>query len=370
MGVKLEAVKTSSVEDFYVAVATVRSKTTTILSSKVMGYITAIHVREGDRVRPGQLLIEIDNREAATQVRRAQAGLREAQEMLQETERMIKASESAQTAAEAEQTLAASTFNRYQALLERKSVSQQEFEEAQARYLAKSAEAERVKEVLRSVQAKREQALARIDQAKAEVAQAEILSDYGRILSPFRGMVTSKQTEVGVLATPGIPLLTIEDDFRYRLEATVEESLLRRIRLGDPVRFSIDALGDQEWMGRVAEKQPGSDPASRSSIVKIDLPETFIQKASEQGLRSGLFGKARFLVGKKRAMIIPRRAILQQGQLLQVYAVDDQQIAHLRLIKTGKKHGEGVEVLSGLRDRERVVVDGVERVRDGVRVEF
>ena len=368
-GLKVETVKAFPQEDFYEAAATVRSKTTSVLSSRIMGYIVAIHVREGDRVRAGQLLVEIENREAAAQLRKAQAGLREAQEMLQETERMIQANESAKTAAEAEQSLAASTFNRYQALLERKSVSQQEFDEIQARYRGKTAEVERIKEMLGSMQAKKEQVLARIDQANAEISQAQVYFDYGRIQSPLQGIVTQKQAEVGVLAAPGVPLLTLEDDARYRLEATVEESKLGKIRLGDSVRVIIDALGDQEMTGRVGEVQPIADPASRSSVVKIDLPESMIKKAPGRILRSGLYGKARFAVGKKEIITIPHKAIFQRGQLLQVFVVDPSQTARLRLIKTGKIYGERIEVLSGLGEGEKIIVQGLERVNDGTRVE-
>jgi RND family efflux transporter MFP subunit len=369
-GVKVEIVKASTQDDFYEAVATVRSKTTSVLSSRIMGYILAIHVREGDRVQAGQLLMEIENREAAAQLRKAQAGLREAQEMLRETERLIQASESAKTAAEAEQSLAASTFNRYEALLERKSVSQQEFDEVQARYRGKTAEVERIKEMLRSMQARKEQVLARIDQAKAEISQAQVYVDYGRIQSPLHGIVTRKQAEVGSLAAPGGPLLTLEDDARYRLEAMVEESKLGKIRLGDSVRVTIDALGGQEWTGRVGEVQPTADPASRSSLVKIDLPESMIKKVTPgRILRSGLYGKARFAVGKKEIIAIPHKAIFQRGQLLQVFVVDSSQMARLRLIKTGKIYGDRIEVLSGLGEGEKVIVEGVERVNDGNRIE-
>jgi membrane fusion protein, multidrug efflux system len=368
-GVKVETVKASSQEDFYEAAATVRSKTTSVLSSRIMGYILAIHVREGDRIRAGQLLVEIENREAAAQWRKAQAGLREAQGMLQETERMIQANESAKTAAEAEQSLAASTFNRYQALLERKSVSQQEFDEIQARYRGKTAEVERIKEMLRSMEAKREQVLARIDQAKTEISKAQVYVDYGRVRSPLHGIVTQKQAEVGVLASPGAPLLTLEDDTRYRLEATVEESKLGKIRLGDSVRVTIDALGNQEMTGRVVEVQPTADPASRSSVVKIELPETLIKKASRGILRSGLYGKARFAVGKKEVITIPHKAIFQRGQLIQVFVVDSSHTARLRLIRTGKVYGERIEILSGLGEDEKIIVEGIERVNDGNRVE-
>ncbi len=368
-GVRVEEVKASTQEDIYEAAATVLSKTISVLSSRIMGSIVAIHVKEGDRVQPGQLLVEIDNREAAAQLKKAQAGLREAQEMLQETEGMIQATKSARTAAEAEQSLAASTFNRYQALLERKSVSQQEFDEAQARYRGKTAEVERAKEMIRSMQARREQALARIHQAKAEISQAQVFVGYGRIRSPLQGIVTQKQAEVGVLAAPGASLLILEDDARYRLEAAVEESRLGRIRLGDAVRVSIYALGDQEWTGRVGEIQPTADPATRSSLVKIDLPESLIKKSPGRILRSGLYGKARFAVGKKKIITIPHKAVFQRGQLVQVFVVDPSQTARLRLIKTGKVHGERIEVLSGLGEGEKIIVEGVERVNDGNRIE-
>jgi RND family efflux transporter MFP subunit len=291
--------------------------------------------------------------------------LREAQEMLQEAEQTARAYESARVAAEADQTLAASTFNRYQALLERKSVSQQEFDEAQARYRGKTAEMNRAKEMLQSVQARKEQALARIDQARSDVAQAQILVDYGVIRSPLRGVVTIKQAEVGALASPGTPLLTIEDHTRYRLEANVEETMLGRIRLGEPVRVAIDALGIQEVVGRVGEIQPGSDPGSRSSVVKIDLPGNAGKEGAVPILRSGLFGKARFPIGKKQGITIPQRAIVERGQLLQLFVVDPKGRAFMRMIRTGKTFGDRVEVLSGLNDGDRIIVEGVEKVRDG-----
>jgi len=368
-GVKVETVKAFPVEDFYEAVGTVRSKTTSLLSPKIMGYILSVHVREGDQVTPGQLLIEIDNREASAQLRRAQAGVWEAQEMLQETERTARAFESAKAAAEADQALAASTFKRYQPLLERKSVSQQEFDEVHARYRAKTAEAERAKDMFQSVQSKREQALARIDQAKAEVVQAQVLVDYGRLYSPLRGMVASKQAEVGALAAPGSPLLTIEDDTHYRLEASLEETMIGKIRLGEPVGVSIGGLGEQWLEGQVGEVQPAADPASRTSIVKINLPENIGRKGSIRVLRSGLFGKARFPIAKRPVMAIPQKAVLQQGQLLEVFVVDRDNRAHLRLLSTGRAYGDRVEVLSGINEGDRIITEGAEKVKEGNKIE-
>lgn len=367
-GVRVEVLQNSPLEELYEAVGTVRSKATSVLSPRIMGHILAVYVREGDRVQPAQLLVEVDDRDAAAQLRKAQAGLREAREMLAEVEQNIKAAESAKASAEANKALATSTFHRYKALWERRSVSPQEFEEVQARYLTRTAEANRASEMVQALLARKEQVLSKIEQTRAEVDHAQLSVGYGRILSPLPGVVTAKQAEVGALAAPGVPLLTIEDDRHYRLEAAVEESQISKIRLGSPVRVRIDALGQMEWLGRVAEIAPAADPASRSSTVKIDLPEMG-EKAGRQILRSGLFGKARFPVGQRKAITIPQKAILQRGQLQEVYVVDSSDIARLRLIQTGKVYGERAEVLAGIHEGERVIVEGIEKVSDGIRVQ-
>ncbi len=360
--VPTEIVKTAAVADFYEAVGTVRSKTTTTLSSKVVGSVISMRVREGDRVRAGQLLAEIDSRDARVQTDKAQAGLREAQTSVDEVEKSIRAAEAAQAAAEASRNLAAATFKRYQALLARKSVSQQEFDEVQARYKVAEAEVERAERMRQSMQARRNQVTARIDQARADVAGAQVYAGYSRITSPINGVVTVKQAEVGTLAAPGAPLLTIEDGHNFRLEAAVEESRIRDVRLHQSVTVLIDALGGEELSGRVVEIAPATDPSSRSYTVRIELP-------SRSLLRSGLFGRARFTAGERNTITIPPKAIVQRGQLTGVYVIDSSGIARLRLITLGKATGERVEVLSGLSDGDRVVIDANAGVSDGSKVQ-
>ena len=365
---KVDTLKPSPVEDYYEAVGTVRSKTTSVLSSKIVGNIIAVHIREGSLTRLGQLLIEIDDRDINAQLKKAQAGFREAQDTLEEIEQIIRASESARDAAQANKVLAASTFQRYRALLEQRSVSQQEFDEMLAKNKVAEAEADRTDRMLQSILAKKNQVLARIEQAKAEVVNAQISLSYTRITSPINGVVTVKQADVGTLAAPGAPLLTIEDGAHYRLEATVEESQIRNIRLGNPVKVIVDALGE-EISSRVTEVVPTSDPASRSYVVKIDLPAAGRRSGSQSNLCSGLFGKARFAIRTREALLIPQTAILHRGQLVAVYALDSQEIAYLRLIKTGKPYGDRVEVLSGLNNGDRIIVDRVEEISDGNRIQ-
>jgi multidrug resistance efflux pump len=125
-------------------------------------------------VSVGQVLIEIDNRDANAQLQKAEAGLRQAQEGLAEVEQATNAAKSAQAAAEANRRLADSTYARYQSLFERKSVSPQEFDEAKAKQEMAQAEARRAGDTLKMLAAKRQQALAGIDQAKAEVTNAQV----------------------------------------------------------------------------------------------------------------------------------------------------------------------------------------------------
>jgi RND family efflux transporter MFP subunit len=218
------------------------------------------------------------------------------------------------------------------------------------------AEARRSADTLRMLAARRQQALAQIDRARAEVANAQVHFSYARIASPISGIVVTKHTEVGSTATPGAPLLTIEDGSRYRLEVAVEESHFGKIGMGRRARVRIDALGAGDMEGGVSEITPAADPMSRSYTVKIDLP-------ARQGLRSGLYGVARFTSGRKQAMVVLRKAVVERGQLVGVFVVDDASVARLRLVKTGKSYGENVEVLSGLSDGERIVVDGVANVK-------
>lgn len=364
-GVKIETVAKQSVDETYEAVGTVRARNSSVVASKIMGSIVAMRVREGDFVRAGQVLVEIDGREARIQTGKSNAGLVETKNALDEVDRSIKAAESDQTAAEANRRFAVSTFHRYQQLLERKSISPQEFDEVRARREMADAEAERASRMLQSLQARRRQVTARIDQAQADVAGSRVYSSFTRIAAPIDGVVVSRQADVGYMAMPGVPLLTIESSTDYRLEAAVQESQINTIHLRDQVRVQIDALGGQELAGTVVEIVPAADPASRSYLVKVSIAPL---SGDQQIIRSGLYGKARFITGQAQAISVPQSAVVERGQLTTVFVVDQSGFARMRLVKTGKTYNERVEVLSGLREGEQIVVDGVTAVNDGSRV--
>ncbi len=360
-GVEIGAVAESPFEDTVEVTGTVKSRMTTTLSSKIVGRILALHAREGSRVRADQLLIELDDQDIVAQSRRAEAGLREAEAGIAEVDRGIAAASAAQTAAEAQRDLAASTLARYQRLLERKSVAPQEYDQVSAQQKAAAAAVERAAAEVQAVQAKRAQVLARIEAARAEVSSTQVMRGYAKIAAPFNGIVTVKHMDVGGLAAPGVPLLTLEDNRRYWLEVAVPDAQVGGLTRGQSLQATVEAAA---FSGKapISEIIPAADPATRTTVVRLDLP-------SKSGLRSGLFGRTVVPVGRRRAIQVAHQAIIERGQLQGVYVVGQDNIARFRLIRTGAARQGAAEVLSGLSPGERIVVSGAERVTDGARIE-
>jgi RND family efflux transporter MFP subunit len=332
--VSVVSVQTANIPDVIEAVGTVRASETSQLASQMMGSIVEIRAHEGDHVRRGQVLAVIDDAQPRAALDRATAADVAAQQEI--------------SASESDSALAEATFKRYQTLYERKSVSPQEFDEIKARY--------------QGAQARREMARAGHGQAQAALQQARTTLGYTHIVAPFDGLVTEKKVDAGTLANPGMPLFTVEDLRRYRLEATVNETDLRYVRQGEPVSVLVDAVGNRELKGKVIEIVPAADPVSRSFLVKVELP-------SDPAMRSGLFGRAQFTQGQRTALLIPRTAIVERGQLQGIYVLDQNRIAGLRYITLGKPSAQQVEVLSGLQAGEMLIGDPGSREMNGKKIE-
>jgi multidrug efflux pump subunit AcrA (membrane-fusion protein) len=359
--VAVGAVAETTLDEVVEVTGTVRSRLVTTLSSKIVGRILALHASEGSTVKAGQILIELDDQDIAAQTRRAEAGLHEAESAMAEVDRAIAAAAAAQVAAEAQRDLAVSTLARYQRLLDRKSVAPQEYDQVAAQQKAAAAAVERAIAEGQTIQAKRAQVLARMESARAEIASTQVMRGYAKIAAPFDGIVTVKHTDVGGLAAPGAPLLTLEDNRRYWLEVAVPDSQVRGLKPRQSLQVSIEAAGFS-GTASVSEILPAADAATRTTLVRLDLP-------GQSGLRSGLFGRAAIPVERRQAMQVARKAVVERGQLQGVYVVGQDNIARFRLIRTGATRRDAVEVLSGLASGEQIVLAGVERVSDGVRIQ-
>ncbi len=329
----------------YIATGTIRARTTSVLSARVMGYLREVRAMAGDSVKAGQVVALVDAQEMDTAIRQAQAGLAEAKSALPEVDNAI-------AGAKSQLGLADSTYNRMKPLFDDKSITAQEFDEV-------SAKRDMARSNLAMAQAKRRQLESRIQQATESVAQAETQKGYLTITAPFSGIVIERKAEPGMLASPGQPILVLEQAGGYRLEAAIEEGRLKDIRPGTKARILIDSLG-KEFDARVSEVVPTLEPGSRTFTAKLELPAMPL-------LRSGMFGRAVFHLGEKKALTIPESALQRQGQVEQVYVID-QSMARARLVTTGARAAGRVEVLSGLSAGE-MVADSAAGLSDGVKVE-
>jgi RND family efflux transporter MFP subunit len=218
-----------------------------------MGYVREVKVQAGDRVREGQLLVTLDTRDLDVSSRRAEAAREEVRSGVPE-------SDSAVAAAQANLVLAQVTFGRMRDLFQHTSISDQEIDEASAKLKAAQAAYE-------MAQARRLQLNSKLAQVDQEVRATEVTRSYADVLAPFAGVVVSKSVDPGSLALPGAPLFTVEREGAYRLEASVEESRLATIRIGQPVSVTLDGVdrtADGAMDARVSEIVPAVDAASRA----------------------------------------------------------------------------------------------------------
>lgn len=330
----------------YEATGTVRARTSAVIAAKLLGYVREVKVQAGDRVREGQLLVTLDARDLDVNSRRAEAALDEVRSSVPEAD-------SAVAGAKANLDLAQATFKRMQELWNKKSISNQEFDEASAKLKA----AEAAYQMARARRAQLDAQAARVQQ---DVRSTEVARSYAEITAPFAGVVTAKSADPGAMAVPGAPLLTIEREGAYRLEVSVEESRVTAIRVGQPVSVTLHGV-DRRLDARVSEIVPAVDAASRSYTVKIDLP-------SLPTLRSGAFGRASFSLGSRSPLTIPTGAVTARGQLQSV-VVAENGVAHTRLITAGQQSKDQVEVLSGLTAGEMVIFPVPPGLADGAAVE-
>lgn len=313
-GVAVIGLKLSEVDEYFETSGTVRAKNRSVIASRVMGLVTSLRVKEGDRVTAGQVLLTIDDRDVAERV---------------------KAAEKALEGARQNQSLSDITYQRYKKLYDDKAVAGQELDQIETQKKVADIEYEKT---------------------KAMLAEARIYQGFARILSPTSGFVTEKKIDVGSMAVPGTPLLTVEDNSNFRVEVNADEKLSGSLKIGTEVSVFIEAL-NRDIIGKVTEIVPSIDPVSRSFLVKIGI--------RGEHLKNGYYARVSIPVGKKESLLVPKKAVVEKGQLSGVYTVDKNSVITYRLVRAGKHSGDKVEILSGLNPGDVVIVDGVEKAVDG-----
>lgn len=279
---------------------TVASKYRAEIASKISGTISAMPVVLGSEVRRGDTLVEISAGEIDARLRQAQAQLQQARRNLDREKKLLAKS--------------AATPETVKSLTELLTIAEAGYEEA------------------------------------------GIMQSYTRITAPFNGRVTSKVANLGDLATPGKPLLVIEDETQLQILTDIPEAIILHIHKGDQLPVKLPSAG-LSVIGTVAEVAPSANPATRSGAVKLDI-------AAHPNLRPGQFARVILSKHNTDTLTVPRQALIVKGQMEQLFVVDEN-VARLRLVRTGSHYGKDIEILAGVDQGDRVILPGHNQLRDG-----
>ncbi|MBU3735612.1 MAG: efflux RND transporter periplasmic adaptor subunit [Methylobacterium sp.] len=297
------------VGDGYAAEAVVEAGRESSLAAQVAGRILALDVEAGDAVKAGQLLVRIDDSEARNSLAGNQAQVAQAQANLAN---------------------ARAQFERTRILVSRKFVSPSALDKAQADY--QTAEAE-------------------VAAAEAGVAQSSTSKGFTHIKAPFSGLVSARLAQVGEMASPGRPLLTLFDPATLRVVASIPQENLQPIRQSGHASIEFPSLG--KWIeSRSVTVLPAADSRTHVSQVRIALP------ADAAGLYPGMFARAHFSTGQTRKMLVPASAVVRRSEVTGIYVVQGEKI-QFRQLRIGRETPAGLEVLAGLRAGETIALDPV-----------
>jgi multidrug efflux pump subunit AcrA (membrane-fusion protein) len=341
---------------------TVQPRNRIPLASQINGFVREMRVRVGDSVKTDQVLAVLDARDAESQTAASQSALEEAQAALAEARRAYQAAVDMQSAAKTSMELASQTLGRYQKLSESRSISPQELDEVRARRNASVAELAARESMTAAAQERIKQVEARISQAKAQMGRAAVLMSWTQIKSPSAGKVVERAVDPGAAIFPGTPIAVIESSANPQVLSDLPTEYAGSLWVGMEVRIrSTDTAAPIG--GRVTEIVPLSNPATHSIQFKVDL-------ASHQQLTNGQFVRVDVPVGSRDALLIPRSAVRETGQLTGVFVADTGSRARFRLVKTAPYDAEQLEILSGLEPGENVVAVLNDQITDGTPVEI
>jgi RND family efflux transporter MFP subunit len=301
------------------AVGTIRAVHETTIGSKLLARVVEVNLKAGQPVQTGDVLIRLDDTDLRAKLQQAKAAV---------------------TSAKAVHGQAASDEKRYAQLVKSKTISQQAYDQAVTALHSAEAELLRAQETVNEVQA---------------------TLDWATVRSPIDGTVIDKKIDVGDMVTPGQTMVTLYDPKHMQLVASVRESLRNHLQVGQIIGVRVEGL-DKQCGGMVSEIVPEAQSASRSFQVKVTGP-------CPPGIYSGMFGRIFIPLDKEPALLIPRRAVHEVGQLELVDVVDHNQ-TNRRTIRTARTlsndevkmfpdllQGEQyIIVLSGLHEGEQVVL--------------
>ena len=303
--VTLAPVRAERVSQKLEALGNARANESVDISTKTSNIVTAVTFRDGERVKRGQVLVQLDDAQARADVAAAQAAVTESE----------------------------SQYNRSRELLNTQALSKSSFEQLEATLKAN----------------------------RARLAAAGARLEDTVIRAPFSGRVGLRRVSVGTLISPGDVITTLDDTSVIKLDFSVPENFLASLREGLSIRASAPAFPGRTFAGKVSSIDSRVDMTTRSVVVRALL-------ANEDGaLKPGMFLNVSLANDEREALVIPEEALSPEAERQYVYVVTDGKVSR-REVRIGGRQPGTVEIIAGLTAGERVVVEGTQKVRDGASV--
>ncbi|WP_298769858.1 efflux RND transporter periplasmic adaptor subunit [uncultured Shewanella sp.] len=288
------------------ALGTTQANESIIVTSKVSDVITKVNFNDGDEVKKGQLLVQLHDRGQAAQVTIAKVQLHDHKRELDRIRELVTS-----------QTVAGSERDRLQTA---------------------------------------------IDTANAQLLEAEAELANRKITAPFAGVLGLRRVSVGALVSPGDEITTLDDISIIKLDFSVPERFLQAIKIGQKVEAKAMAYGDEPFIGEVTSIDSRVNPATRAVIVRTDIP-------NENGrLLPGMLMKVKLIKASREALILPESAIIPVQDRHYVYVVDSEGVVRRQLVELGIRKRGWVEIVSGIKLDQQVIVRGILKVRPGDKV--
>lgn len=308
-------------ENGIVANGQIESEDIARIGTRMMGYVTSVKVKVGDKVRAGQLLMTISDDELKAKAAQTSAMIKEA---------------------EAAHRMAKKDYDRFAQLFAQKSVSAKEFENVTLQYESVSAKLEMARQMKKEVDANR---------------------SYTNITAPFAGVVTQVNIDNGALANPGMPLVTVERDGDLIVTATVPESAIAKVNAGMKAIVTVKSV-NKTFETTIREKSTSSVGTGGQYLLKVAIPQEM-----KGQLYSGMYANVLIPTATtgdwNNNLMIPQSAVKTREGLKGVYVVSADGKAMLRWVRTGKTFGDQVEIISGLNPQDQVIVKADGRLING-----
>lgn len=298
-------VRPQAIHDAVQALGTAQAQESVTITAKVSDVVTRLAFDSGQRVHAGQLLADMNSRAQQADVAAAEAALRDAEQQLRRGQEL------------ANQQLVA-------------------------------------RGQLDTLRANRDAAAAAVQAKRASVADRTITA-------PFAGVLGLRQVSLGALVSPGTVITTLDDDRTIKLDFTLPEAALSAVAVGQAIDATSDAWPDVGFEGRIANIDSRVDPETRAIRVRAELPNP------DGKLRPGMLLRVQVQLPSRSALVVPELAVQQEAEQSSVFRITGDTV-HLVPVKLGTRQQGGVEVLSGLRTGDRVVVEGTVKLHDGSHV--